>query len=75
MPPLPPHDFHAFPKVATLPDTETIASQAEDIKMRQGWSISDPMFEINTELFTLLEFLVLDNEVQGIHLPEGPNDF
>ena len=46
------YDFHAFPKVATLPDTEPIASQARDIKMHQGWGISDPIFEINTELFT-----------------------
>ena len=30
-------DFHAFPKVATLPDTKPIASKAQDIKMHQRW--------------------------------------
>ena len=29
------NDFHAFPKVATLPDTEPIASEARDIKIHQ----------------------------------------
>ena len=30
---IPPYEVHAFPKVATLPDTEPIAAEARDIKM------------------------------------------
>ena len=29
------NDFHAFPKVATLPDTEPTACQARDAKMHK----------------------------------------
>ena len=32
---IPPYDVHAFPKVATLPDTEPTACQARDAKMHK----------------------------------------
>ena len=43
-------DFHAFPEVATLPDTEPTACQGRDAKMRRrypgvGWGSISLMYQ------------------------------
>ena len=51
---IPPYDVHAFPKVATLPDTEPTACQAGDSKMHRRYLRGGGVWRVGGGLISLM---------------------